>query len=113
MVKVLFGNKYVGVQGIYYFNNEAYAKKFSSCVQKVLYSVRNGTDEWKMIVDEWFHDMALCNFLLAMANKAMLEKEDTSIWYDDGNEHDKFDEVYNGEAWIKLNKEDEKIDIVE
>ena len=110
MYKVVFGNKNVGIQGIYFFNNQAYAEKFAHCVKKVLDSVRNGTDEWKDIASDWYHDMALFNFLLEMANRAMLEKEDPSIWINEDFESGEWDEMYNGEAWVKFNKEDEKID---
>ena len=108
MCKVVFGNKYVGVQGIYFFNNQAYAEKFAPCVKKVLDSVRNGTNEWKDIVDEWTHDMALCNFLLEMANRAMLEKEDPSIWINEDFDSEEWDEMYNGESWVKFNEKTKK-----
>ena len=123
MTRVLFGNEKVGVQGIYYFSNPDDAKLFAPCVKKVMDSIRNGNNEWELILEQWQDSPMLYNYLLEVKNKTEQESKDVTVWYERGGEYwgsdwdglnfrnAQYDEMYNGEAWIKNDIPQSKDDI--
>ena len=123
MTRVLFGNENVGVQGIYYFSNPTDAELFAPCVKKVMDSIRNGNNEWELILEQWQDSPMLYNYLLEVKNKTEQEEKDVTVWYERGGEYwgsgwdglnfrnVQYDEMYNGEAWIKNDIPQSKDDI--
>lgn len=123
MTRVVFGNEFVGVQGIYYFNDAEEAEMFSPCVKRVMDSVREGTPVWKDVIKQWKRHPSLYNFLLEVKNKAEQEDKDVTVWYERGGKYwgtdweghgfsnGKYDKVYNGEAWVKNDIPQKKDDV--
>ena len=84
MRRVLFGNKSVGVQGIYYFEDHSFVEDFAAKIKPFLDSLREGTDYWQQFMDEWKHEKLLYNFLCELKRRVGLENDSPEVWWEPG-----------------------------
>ena len=84
MFQYTFGDKKVGCQGIFFFENEDEGNEFAEDVGKYLKSLRDNTTEHFKIYDKWKADRMLKNYLIEIKHRVEREKEDPLIWYDRG-----------------------------
>ena len=84
MKRVLFGDKNVGVQGIYYFEDPSFVDNFAAKIKPFLDSLRSGTSYWEEFMDEWKHETFLYNFLRECKRRVEVELETPEVWWEPG-----------------------------
>ena len=96
MTRLLFGDKNVGVQGIYYFDTREEAMKIAPKMKPFLDSLRHGTDYWKELMEEWKHEKLIYNFLCECKSRVEAEDKTPEVWWEPGG-------IYYGEEWLNKN----------
>ncbi len=86
MVRVLVGNEYVGVQGIYYFKDHDSAHEFGELCAPFLNSLRAGNSDYLKILEKYKDNEMLYNFFLKMKERVEEEDDNQAVWWEPGGQ---------------------------